>query len=346
VFFYNFLCRRFFNFSISVLAFCELIPQEYCTFNLFIFYNMKSLQSLFIILFLLNTSGVCAQEKYKYQEETTYSSYDTSKTNKILNDLGNVIYEESLGWSKLWRFYKDTLLSEEVKVSLTDSVDTATQYRFVHFYTDTTKRFYKYSFDKMGRVANRIDTIMEFTAKHPFSCVRYVDEQFDYTREWIRYTDAVRLNYDAAGRKISEHSKDNLKTWAYDSIGRLLEENDINHRVFEYLPDRKIIKKIYSVVDTFVLDQIISRDLDKNGRIVLQLTTESNETQNDYSEEQITYEYGEEKMDERIESVRENKNLLGKRLTIIHHTNNKPDWADAAIRDAPKPASVTNKFNR
>lgn len=307
--------------------------------------NLKFPFLFVVILVSCYFNTVKAQDKYKYRLETKYSSLDTSETKQIFNDLGKMVYEDNVGWSKKWYAYQDTLIVAELEIEPADSMDTKGDSTFAKFYNDTTRRFYKYNRDKNGNIQSRIDTIMKFTAKHPQTCTRYEDEEFDYTRVWIRITNLVHFQYDDAERKISEQSKYDTISWKYDSAGRIIETKDPNWIIYEYTSDGVITKHIYGNNDTLIFNETTICTRNKKGDI-LSITSISRRADKDVcSEYNSSYTYTEQSMQIKTEHIYDRENSVSSTSGIILYTNNKPVWVLSNMLEFPKTTNTLSKIH-
>lgn len=289
-----------------------------------------------LALFMLCMNTIQAQKKYKYREEYFYNDYDTGVMHQIFNEYGKMIFEENVGWSRKWCTYQDSLLIGELKIEQADSMNTKTKARFTKFYTDTTVTKYSNSFDMEGKIVLRKATIRKFTAKHPMTDMQFIDETFDYTREWKHFSEVTQYTYDIAGRITSEHTEYTTKTWMYDSLGRLIEERNPLLRKYEYTDYGMITKYIFRAGDTLVFNSYLSHHWDKYGKIILQTKIDRRADSDICNEERIIYEYGEEYLIEKIESIYDRDNSESIQVTRILHTNKKPEWAESALTEELK----------
>lgn len=190
-----------------------------------------------VALFFLYTFQVknsFGQESYKYREESFYNNDDSTNIEttlrQIFNENGKVIFEENIGWEKIFFNYKDTLLVSELHLQYSDSFDATGEIKFENYYIDTVKKNYTYSFDNSGRVIYRLDSNSSYKARNPLTCTR--NENLDYSREWRRWVSNTKFEYNSLGKKVSEHSQNESLKWVYDDLGRIREENNETKKFF------------------------------------------------------------------------------------------------------------------
>jgi hypothetical protein len=85
--------------------------------------------------------------------------------------------------------------------------------------------------------------------------LNYLDKEFDYLSKILTKTKEIKEKEKDINKILINRLKDNLSNYVYENINKILENADIEtakelvnlyYRIgFEYLIDKKIIKKIY-----------------------------------------------------------------------------------------------------
>lgn len=264
---------------------------------------------------------------FRYKTEISYSTYDTSTKYEAYDTKGR-LKQTVTGDSSLHVYqYDDSLLIYELELLPSDSMSIDGKQQFPKFYTDTTKRFYRYKFSDQGKRMYRFDSIITFRAKRPLTCIVNEIEGLDYSREWHSFLSTKLTLLDKQGRKIYEAtSSGDTTSWSFGlngysemksnyEISKIYKGGDSIVRYYQYRPDEE------PMVDTISS----TKKIDKQGRLLEEVETTRKSYRKDWVQKITTYNYSPRAV--RIEICYNAVNEDGSSTvlkTLIEYTNENP----------------------